>query len=448
MRKLTERYIPGAPKSQLQLLVLELLAVKKGEFIDEVARLEAVREQQNTTHSPTLEDVDGHNPGDKSPPADRTIDITDDRTEPPLTDNLESDQDRDSEPAITEGKVTTIINEFANTMVRPWKKKIKKVVIQTIKLAETTRDDLVKANERITSVETNYGEADVRYGDHLKRTIALEEMTPKLADDLKSVNQRVVELERSQEKTEKQLTKVDEDLGRSSAQNGSTLDRVESLEKKNASLEERNDKLEADLKAVTEQVNELINAKIAADKAVEEANAHAAKKLQDALDEQNRTQKEAPRSNAKFNERLRILTTKNPELAKSIAAREAKEAKRFNLRNKCSTNMQKLTRRPRRLPPLRLRQHENGKFLRRRLKSPRCWKELPRQLLTLHQTRPCKPRMTSKRISSRNPQDSESSMQFQSERSVNRSLLTRTPQDLEVPLQGRLNRLRDNQQMT
>ncbi|XP_047314626.1 stress response protein NST1-like [Impatiens glandulifera] len=95
-------------------------------------------------------------------------------------------------------------------------------------------------------------------------------------------------------------------------------------------LQTRNNKLEADLKAVTEQVTELIKAKLAADKAIEEANALAAQHVQDALDEETRKKKEAPRSDANFNERLRILTAKNPELAKSIAAQEAKEAKRFN----------------------------------------------------------------------------------------------------------------------
>ncbi|XP_047335612.1 uncharacterized protein LOC124939148 [Impatiens glandulifera] len=185
---------------------------------------------------------------------------------------------RDSEPPITEKKVMTIINEFANTVVRPWKKKIKKAAVQAIKLTETTRDDLGKANERITSVET----------------IALEETTSKLVDDFESVNRRIAEMERV------------------------------------ISLEERNNKLEADLKAVTEQVTELIKNKLAADKAIEEANAEAAKKLQDALDEENRKKKETPRSDANFNERLRLLTAKNPELARSIAAQEAKEAKRFN----------------------------------------------------------------------------------------------------------------------
>ncbi|XP_047329618.1 UPF0134 protein MPN_138-like [Impatiens glandulifera] len=130
-------------------------------------------------------------------------------------------------------------------------------------MAETTRNDLGKANERITEVEVNYRDDSVLYDAHLKRTIALENTSSKLVDDL----------ERFQGKTEQRLTKVDEDLGRSSTEAGSTLDRVTSLEEKNASLEERNDKLEADLKAVTEQVNELIKAKLAADKAVEEANA-------------------------------------------------------------------------------------------------------------------------------------------------------------------------------
>ncbi|XP_047315804.1 CAP-Gly domain-containing linker protein 1-like [Impatiens glandulifera] len=304
IRKLTKRYIPGTPKSQLQLLVLDILAVKKGEFIDEVVRLEAVREQQNTTHSPRHENADGQNQGDNetnSPLADQDINVTDDRTEPPLTDNLEFDQVRDSEPTITEEKVITIMNEFANTVVRPWKNKIKKAKVQVIKLAETTRDDLSKANELITSVETNHHDADIRYEAHLKRTIALEETTSKLVDDFESVNRRIIEMER-----------------------------VISLEEKNASLEERNTKLEADFKAVTEQVAELIKAKIAANKAIEEANVEAAKKLQDALDEENRKKKEAPRSDANFNERLRILTAKNPELAKSIAAQEAKDAERFN----------------------------------------------------------------------------------------------------------------------
>ncbi|XP_047340035.1 uncharacterized protein LOC124943593 [Impatiens glandulifera] len=287
IRKLTERYVAGTPKSKMKLLVLDLFAVKKGEFIDEVARLEAVREQQNTTHSPRLETDDDQNPGDQSPLADQAINETDDRTGPHLTDNLESDQVRDSEPAVTKEKV-----EVSHS----------------------------RANERITEIEVNYRDDNVLYDAHLRRTVDLEDTTSKLVDDL----------ERFQGKTEQRLTKVDEDMGRSSTEAGSTLDRVITVEEKNALLEERNNKLEADLKAVTEQVNELINAKIAADKAVEGANAQAAKELQDALDEENRKKKEAPRSDANFNERLRISMAKNLELAKTIAAQEVKDAERLN----------------------------------------------------------------------------------------------------------------------
>ncbi|XP_047313745.1 myosin heavy chain, clone 203-like [Impatiens glandulifera] len=321
IRKLTERYVAGTPTSKLQLLVLELLAVKKGEFIDEVVRLETVREQQNTTYSTRLENVDGQNPGDKSPLADQAINETDERTETPLTGPRASVQTGDSEPALTEEKVKSLIQEFVNDAVKPWKKKAKRVAVQAFRMAETTRDDLGKANERITSVETKYPDADALYDAHLNRTIALEDTTSKLVDDL----------ERFQEKTEQRLTKVDEDLGQSSTQVGSILDKVTNLEEKNASLEERNTKLEADLKAVTEQVNELIKAKLAADKAVEEENAQAAKELQDALDEETRKKKEAPRlSDAELAERIRNVSARNPALAKAIAAQEAKDAERFN----------------------------------------------------------------------------------------------------------------------
>ncbi|XP_047309755.1 kinesin-like protein KIN-14D [Impatiens glandulifera] len=255
--------------------------------------------------------------------------MTEERTETPLTDTRASAPPGDSKPAITEKKVISIIKEFANDVVRPWKKKIKKNAVQAVKIAETTRDDLGEAVKRITSVETNYGNVDVMYDAHLKRTMALEDMTPKLVDDLESVSQRVAKMERSQEKTEQRLTKVDEDLERSSAQAGSTLDRVISLEEKNASLEERNTKLEADLKAVTEQVTELIKAKLAADKAIEEANALAARQLQDALDEETRKKKEAAWFDPNIAENIRKLTAKNPELAKTIAATQDEDAKRL-----------------------------------------------------------------------------------------------------------------------
>ncbi|XP_047320580.1 uncharacterized protein LOC124924611 [Impatiens glandulifera] len=277
--------------------------------------------QRDTAHSPRLETGDGQKRGDTSPLADPVINETDERTDPPFTGPLETDQPGNSEPAVTEERVKSIIQEFSNSKVRPWKRKIKKAAVQTIKLAETTRDDLVKADARITEIEVNYRDDTVLYDAHLKRTVDLENTTSKLVDDLKQF----------QEKTDQRLTKVDEDLGWSSTEVGSTLDRVTDLEKKNASLEERNDKLEADLKAVTEQVNELMKAKLAADTAVEEANARAAKDIKDALDEETREAKEAPRlSEADLDERARNITARNPALAKSMAAQAVKDAGRLN----------------------------------------------------------------------------------------------------------------------
>ncbi|XP_047314060.1 actin cytoskeleton-regulatory complex protein PAN1-like [Impatiens glandulifera] len=120
--------------------------------------------------------------------------------------------------------------------------------------------------------------------------------------------------------------------GHSSVWAGMMIDaeRREREWKKNASLEKRNEKLEADLKAVTEQVNELMKAKLAADTAVEEANARAAKDIQDALDEETRKAKEAPRlSEADLDERARNIAARNPELAKIMAAKQVKEANRL-----------------------------------------------------------------------------------------------------------------------
>ncbi|XP_047330066.1 uncharacterized protein LOC124933676 [Impatiens glandulifera] len=321
IRKLTERYVAGTPKAKLQLLVLDILEVKKGEFIDEIERLEAVRRQRDTAHSPRPETDDGQNRSDTPPLADPVINETDEKTKTPFTGPLETDQPGDSEPVVTEERVKTHIEEFANRKVRPWKRKIKRAALQTIKLAETTRDDLVKADARITEIEADYRDDTILHNEHLKRTEDLEDKTSKMVDDL----------ERFQEKTDQRLTKVDEDLGRSSTEVGSTLDRVIDLEMKNASLEERNDKLEADLKTVTEQVTELINAKINADKAVEEANAQAAKDIQDALDEETRKAKEALQSSdANFNERLRISMARDPTLAKNIAAQATEDAERLD----------------------------------------------------------------------------------------------------------------------
>ncbi|XP_047316087.1 titin homolog [Impatiens glandulifera] len=302
IRKLSERCVAGTLTAKLQLLVLDKLEIKKGEFTEEIERLEA-------------------NPGNTSPLADPVINETDERTETPFTGPLETAQPRDSEPPITEEKIKTLIKELVKDAVKSWKKKAKRVAVQALQMAETTRDNLVKAEARITNIEADYRDDTVLHNDHLKRTEDLEDKTSRMVDDM----------DRFQKETDQQLTKVDEDLGRSSTEAASTLNRVISLEEKNASLEDRNTQLEVDLKVLTEQVNELIKAKINVDTAVEEANARAAKEVQDALDEETRKAKEAPRlSEEEIAVRERHLAAKNPALARSIAAQVAEDAEWLN----------------------------------------------------------------------------------------------------------------------
>ncbi|XP_047339511.1 eukaryotic translation initiation factor 5B-like [Impatiens glandulifera] len=301
IQKLKERYIAGTPKANLQLLVLDKLEIKRGELNEEIEQIDAVHIQREKPHSPAHETDDGQNHSATPPLADPVINETDERAGTPLTGQLETDQPGVSEPGVTEERVKET--------------KVKKVVRQTLLLAKKTRDDLVKAHDRITAIEADYRDETVLRNNHLRRTEELDEKTSGIVDDL----------DRLERETEQRLTEVTEDLV------SSTLDRVKDLEKKNVSLEDRNDKLEADLKALTEHVAELINAKINADIAVEEANARAAKEVQDTLDEEARRAKEAPRlSEEEIAERERITETKYPGLARSIAAQAAEDAKRLN----------------------------------------------------------------------------------------------------------------------
>ncbi|XP_047313740.1 uncharacterized protein LOC124917328 [Impatiens glandulifera] len=124
-------------------------------------------------------------------------------------------------------------------------------------------------------------------------------------------------LRRFQRETDQRLTEVTEDLV------GTTLGRVSELEKKNEGLE-------AELKALTAQVAELLNAKINADDAVVEANARAAQEVQDALDNEARNAKDPPRlPEEEEADRIRRTEAQFPGFAKTVAAQAAKDAERL-----------------------------------------------------------------------------------------------------------------------
>ncbi|XP_047312511.1 neurofilament heavy polypeptide-like [Impatiens glandulifera] len=135
-----------------------------------------------------------------------------------------------------------------------------------------------------------------------------------LEDTTSEIKENFDRLERE---TDERLTEVTKDLV------GTTLGRVSELEKKNEGLE-------AELKALSAQVAELLKAKINADTAVVEANARAAQEVQDALDNEARKAKDPPQlTEEERAERVRRTEAKYPGLAKSVAAQAAKDAERL-----------------------------------------------------------------------------------------------------------------------
>ncbi|XP_047317271.1 uncharacterized protein LOC124920762 [Impatiens glandulifera] len=136
-------------------------------------------------------------------------------------------------------------------------------------------------------------------------------------DTTSEIKENFARLERE---TDQRLTELADDLV------GTTLGRVSELEKKNVGLED-------ELKALSAQVAELLHAKINADFAAVEADARAAKKVQDALDDEARKEKEAPRpsqiTEEEEAERIRRAEAKFPGLAKKAAAQATKNAARL-----------------------------------------------------------------------------------------------------------------------
>ncbi|XP_047309804.1 uncharacterized protein LOC124913252 [Impatiens glandulifera] len=256
IQRLQGKHIPGTEDSQLELLVLDMLTVKEQEH--------CWKRNPSTGRHRTF--PDRH----LRMMAEPITNNTDHRTGTPPTDRRVSLQTEDSVPTVTEDKVKDLIEEFVNVAIRQWQKKIKETATKSIDMIESTNKELQTAVERITSVEDRYGMTDLLYNDNT-RTKELEAVTKKLETDLALTSQKVGMTELNQLTTDQKLKKIDGDLARLGIQAGSTLERV-------AMLEEKHVKTEADLKAVTEQLAEMISAKLVADKALEEANALAAQR--------------------------------------------------------------------------------------------------------------------------------------------------------------------------
>ncbi|XP_047313609.1 neurofilament heavy polypeptide-like [Impatiens glandulifera] len=253
------------------------------------------RIDKSPTHGPT------------PPRANPATNETDEGTETPLTAQQQTEQTGASGPGITEDRVKILLQEFADSTVHPLEEKFNKTVSLALRFANNTRNTLLMTDDRISEIEAAHREEAVLRSNHLRRTAILEDMTSEIEKNF----------DRLERETEQRLTEVTEDLV------GTTLDGVSELEKKNAGLE-------ADLKALSPQVDELLKAKMNADAAVVEANSQAAKKVQDALDDEARREKEPPQlTEEERAERERRTEAKFPGLAKLVAAQAAKDAERL-----------------------------------------------------------------------------------------------------------------------
>ncbi|XP_047309770.1 uncharacterized protein LOC124913217 [Impatiens glandulifera] len=290
IQHLCEKHIPGTEDSQFEILVLDMLTIKEQELTDELARLEAEPEHQEASlfSRSNPEDDGSPNPNETehiSPQQEPVINNTELGTGTPPADQHASPQiDNASVPAVTEERVKDIIEEFVNRAIFMWQKKIKETTTKSIEMIESTNKQLEAAVGRITSIEDKYGLTDLLFSDTTDRTKSLEATTKKMETDISHTNQRVGLIELHLITTDQRLNKIEGDQSQSGVQAGSILEEM-------ATLKEKHAKTEADLKAVIEQLTELVAAKLAADKALEEANEIAAQKIQDALDEQNSASK-------------------------------------------------------------------------------------------------------------------------------------------------------------
>ncbi|XP_047331297.1 uncharacterized protein LOC124934843 [Impatiens glandulifera] len=148
-----------------------------------------------------------------------------------------------------------------------------------------------------SQIDEDQREEAVLRSKHLKRTVILEDTTSEIKENF-------ARLERE---TDERVTEVTKNLV------GTTLDRVSDLKKKNAGLKD-------ELKALTAQVAELLQAKMNADAAA----------IEDALDDEARKEKEPPQHTEEEEaERIRRAEAKFPGFAKKAAAQAAKDAARL-----------------------------------------------------------------------------------------------------------------------
>ncbi|XP_047314047.1 uncharacterized protein LOC124917771, partial [Impatiens glandulifera] len=190
-----------------------------------------------------------------------------------------------------------------------------RIVDSALKFADVTRHLLERNQERFSELGESLQEEVVQRDKCVQRTAILEDVTSDLKKDF----------DRLERETDQRLTSMSNDLV------GTTLDRVSKLEKTNKNLV-------AELKALSEQMAEILRAKVNADAAAIAADAETAKRIQDALDAEAGKDKEAPRSSKlteEEEEAARIKKAKAifPGFAEKVVTQAAEDAARWKGKN-------------------------------------------------------------------------------------------------------------------
>ncbi|XP_047309911.1 calponin homology domain-containing protein DDB_G0272472-like [Impatiens glandulifera] len=184
------------------------------------------------------------------------------------------------------------IQEFEDFAVQPFKDRSIRIFDSTLKFTDATRCLLERNQERFSEIGEDLREEVVQRSKCVQRTAILEDLTSELKGDF----------DRFERETDQRLTSMNNDLV------GTTLDRVSELEKTNVCLV-------AELKALSEQVVELLRVK-------------------DALDAEADKEKEGPRSTKLTEEEEEAARTKRgealfPGFTKKAAAQAAEDAERL-----------------------------------------------------------------------------------------------------------------------
>ncbi|XP_047339114.1 calponin homology domain-containing protein DDB_G0272472-like [Impatiens glandulifera] len=312
IRKITEELKTVGPEDTLAPRVLERLEKAKGELTQEIERLEAIcsRMKIPVYTAPRIDTSPDHCP---TPPRENAASKdSDERADPNLTGQSPPPQPEVSASDFTkewvEGhlqrledstakRIDNRIQEFEDSAVQPFKDRVQRITGSALKFADTTWFLLNSNRDRISEVDEDLQEEAALRGKYVKRTEILEDLTSELKGDF----------DRLERETDQRLTSMSDDLV------GTTLDRVSELEKKNVDLV-------AELKALSEQVAEMLRVK-------------------DALDAEISKEKEAPRSSQLTEkeaeaERIKRAEAIFPGLTKKAAAQAAEDAERLERRNK------------------------------------------------------------------------------------------------------------------